>query len=366
MSLPRYAGFGGVIGLAACALLAGCAASSGDDGASGDEAISAGGSGDGYADDPSEVGAPAPAHALPASYPSLSAAEKLKALSALISTGEYCGTPSYADPGCNLPHGRSFSFRALPSLFSLATTFDTRSDEMPEGRRKLLRPSGIVASFTFEASYPDVPSGPGIGRTGPYTGLLAPGGGPIAGVLRFSDNGVKSFNPAVAIKFVVDGQPSVNTLAAISMDGQGDDHNFFAEPLTSHLAPAKSLGAKLIWDLFGLVKADPSLLPVDNLAAIHADGTTVDAAERRAPFELYYVAHGDLGHRFGAEAHEYRQDLHSLEAGTVVYDVLARAAASDPPSSREKIGEITLTSRPIATKAGDERLFFQHNRGVGR
>jgi hypothetical protein len=344
-------------------LLGACASSATDDGASGDEAISAGPD-DGYATDPNAVGAPAPANALPASYVGLPAADKLKALSALVSTGEYCPGRSYDDAGCSLPHGRSFSFRALPSLLSLATTFDTVSDEMPEGRRKLLRPAGIVATFTFEADYPETPAEPGIGRSGPYTGLLAPGRGPVAGVLRLSDNGVKSFNPAVAIKFLVDGKPSVNTLAAVSMDGQGDDHNFFSHPITSHLEPPTSLGAKVIWDLFGLVKKDPSLLPLDNLSATNADGTPVDAATQRAPYELYYVGHGELAKRFDAKPHEYRQDLHALGPGAVLYDVFARAAPGDAPNAREKIGQITLTSTPVATKAGDERLFFQHNRGL--
>jgi hypothetical protein len=353
------------LGLSIVASLGACAASS-EDGEAGDSALSS--PDDGYASDPNSVAAPAPPNALPKSYVTLSAADKLDALRTLVSTDEYCRAQPYDAAGCVLPQGKSFSFKALPSLFSLGTTFDTASDEMPEGRRKLLRPAGIVATFTFEASYPDQPADPAsVGRRGPYTGLLAPGRGPIAGVLRFSDNGVKSFNPAVALKFLIDGKPSVNTLAAVSMDGQDNDHNFFSRPITSHLEPAHGIAAKFIWDLFGLVlKKDPSLLELDNLAAVTADGNEVSADELRAPYELYYVAHGDLGRRFTSTPHEYRQDLHSLEPGTVVYDLLARAAPTDPPSSREKIGEIRLTSTPIATKAGDERLFFQHNRGSSR
>jgi hypothetical protein len=342
-----------------------CAAGSSGDAGGDDSAFTA--ADDGYESDPSLVASPAPPNALPADYVRLPAADKHAALTKLISSGEYCAGKSYSATDCTLPQGRSFSFRSLPSLFSLATTFDTSSDEMPEGRRKLLRPVGIVATFTFEASYPDQPADPTTnGRRGPYTGLLAPGGGPIPGVLRFSDNGVKSFNPAVAIKFLVDGKPSVNTLAAVSMDGQGDDHSFFAHPITSHLEPPTGLGAKVIWGLFGFVKKDPSLIELDNLAATTVDGKDVGADGVRAPYELYYVGHGDLGKRFSSAKHEYRVDLHSLEAGTVVYDVLARATAADPATSREKIGEIRLTSTPIATDAGDKRLFFQHNRGSAR
>jgi hypothetical protein len=354
----------GVIAAATATLLGGigCAASS-EDSSADSEVVSS--EGEGFENDPAHVGAPAPASTLGKDYVALSANAKRDALFSIVSSGEYCPGKAYDAADCAMPHGRSFSFKSLPSLFSLKTTFDTVSDEMPEGRRKLLRPAGIVATFTFEASYPDTPE-PGIGRKGPYTGLLAPGRGPIAGVMRLSDNGVRSFNPAVALKFFVDGKPSVNTLAAISMDGQGDDHNFFARPITSHLEPPSGIGAKIIWALFGLTKSDPSLIELDNLAATSADGTAVASEQVRAPFELYYVAHGDLGARFSSQAHEYRADLHSLDAGTVVYDVLARASSSDAKDSREKIGEIRLTSRPVATRGGDERLFFQHNRGSSR
>src|SRR6185369_16967445 len=84
-----------------------------------------------YEDNPERVASPAPANALPREYATLSAAAKQKALWSLASTGEYCANKSYTASDCAMPHGRSFSFRSLPSLFSLGTTFDTSSDEMP-------------------------------------------------------------------------------------------------------------------------------------------------------------------------------------------------------------------------------------------
>jgi hypothetical protein len=335
------------------------------DGSSDESSGAASAADDGYENDPARVGSPAPKQTLGPEYTRLAAADKRKALWDLVSADEYCVDMTYDDPACRLPRGKSFSFTSLASLVSLDTTFDTVSDEMPEGRRKLLRPSGIVAAIAFEASYPDQPADPAkSSRTGPYTGLFAPNRGPVAGIARFSDNGVKSFNPAVALKFFVDGKPSVNTLAAISMDGQGDDHNFFAGPITNHLQPAHGLAAKVVWAFFKIAKSDPSLIELDNLAGVHADGTEVPGDEVRAPFELRYVGHGDLATRFSSAPHEYRVDLHALPAGTVVYDVLARASAADPATSFEKIGEITLTEKPVATRSGDGRLFFQHHRGA--
>jgi hypothetical protein len=99
---------------------------------------------------------------------------------------------------------------------------------------------------------------------------------------------------------------------------------------------------------------------VKNLAAVTADGIDVAAETQLAPYRIWWTAHGDLGARFSAEPHDYRADLRTLEPGTVVYDVMAASAPTDP--GREKLGEVKITSHVIASDFGDYQLFFQHPR----
>jgi hypothetical protein len=321
------------------------------------------------------AGKPGRPSMLPASYVSMSATDKQTALWNEIAKSEYCGALGdvqngdreldYRAPACDqiLPRGGTgYAITALPALFALALTFDTPSDEMPVGRRKVVHSFGAAAKFELTLDYPDVPAdATAVSRKKPYTGLLAPTGdhAPAIGIVRFSHGGGEGLTPAAAFKFFLPGRPSVNSLSTVSMNGQTGNGNFFANS-TSNILPEPTGAQAILNSIFALEQSPGNHLQVKNLSAVTADGNDVAEGEQSAPYRIWWTAHGDLGNRFSSDAHEYRADLRTLEPGTVVYDVMASADPSD--SGREKLGEVKITSHAIASDFGDYQLFFQHPR----
>ena len=56
---------------------------------------------------------------------------------------------------------------------------------------------------------------------------------------------------------------------------------------------------------------------------------------------------------------DFRELLADLDEGTVLYTVLV--SSRETPNVFQKIGEIVLESRFVASSYGDTILFFQHN-----
>lgn len=343
---------------AACAIalstVAACAAEPPPDEASGeaeaeDELVS---------DPPGEA---AKASMLPAGYESKTAAEKQAILWKLVSAVEYCGEGKadvdfdYATPEClaKLPTGGAgYMLQAFKSFFSLNKTFDRASDELPEGRHKVFHPFGAVA--TAEVTYDYAPG------AADYTGMFAPTKKPIAAIVRLAPGGGSSFVPGIATKYLVDGQPSVNTQAIESVDGQGDDLNWFHAVPTNVLPPPRSLALKVAQGALKIVKREPGHLQLDHLGAITPDGAHV--ANPRVPYQIVYRPHGDNATRFANEGRaDFRVVLRRIPPGTVLYDIHARASEGAP---LVKIGEIKTTSHLVASGNGDYQLFFRHFRGT--
>jgi hypothetical protein len=313
-------------------------------------------------------GKPASASLLPADYESRSAAEKQELLWSMVSSDEYCGGPEAANgpldyeaiPGCveSLPSGGGgYGLRALKSVFALNTTFDRTSDELPKGRHKLFHPFGSVAKAELVATYPDrTPT-----RAEPYTGMLANTGQPLKVLVRLSPGGGPSFIPGVAVKFFVDGKPSVNTQAIESFEGQGDDLNYFHAVPSNVLPPPKGFALNLVNRFFKMVKREPNHLQLANIVEIGPDGA--EAAEPRAPYQIQYRPHGDLATQYANEEKvDFRAVLRRIPAGTVLYDIYARPSHDD--ETFEKIAEIRTTSPLVASGKGDYQLFFKHHRGT--
>lgn len=306
-------------------------------------------------------GKAATASLLPAGYEARSAADKQDLLWAMVSSDEYCGGAGTADapmdyaaaPGCleKLPSGGAgYAIQAIKSLFSLNTTFDRSSDELPKGRHKIFHPFGSVAKAEWI---------PVAGS--PYSGMFASSDAPIRVLVRLAPGGGGSFIPGIATKFFVDGAPSVNTMAIESFDGQGDDWNYFRAVPSNVLPPAKSFALRAASQIFKLVKREPNHLQLTHLASITPSGAPV--AEVREPYQLQYRAHGDLATTYANREHvDFRAVLRSIPPGTVLYDVYARPSESDPAYT--KIAEIKTTSWLVASGHGDYQLFFRHFRGT--
>ncbi len=235
-------------------------------------------------------------------------------------------------------------------LFSpsfLRVSFLRTSDEMPEGRLKLIHTYGVTGAVDWE---PDV-------VPHPYSGVLSSGG---IGVIRLSiAKASGSFTPGLGLKILLDGRASVNVFAMPSLDGQGDDHRFFARQFRTRIGPPSAPGLKLLALAFSqAVKglptppAQPSpegrTIPIDELASVTANGLGV--AEPRVPALLTFIPAIRLPQPEG----DFRVQLEGVPAGTVLFHVVA--------DESQVVGRIVTRAPLVASEYGDSQLYFRHPR----
>jgi len=303
---------------------------------------------------------------LPADYEGKSAADKQAILKANIEEAAY---PS----DCRPDAGFGYIGKSVISLLvgGLDKTWTTSADEMPAGRVKFLRPFGAAATFDFETV-----------ESTPFTGVLK-GGDVVKGIVRFSNVGKEDkagFVPGAAFKFLVDGKPSVNTVAMYSLlpqklDGQLD-RNFFRYPhanwfpslsaqarIDSVKAPVQHRITQSIFELaFG---NEPNRMEVDELAALEASGRAIPKAERKYPRNLAFRPTREITARYQAALEQnpqldYRDFLATVEPGTVVYEAFG-AETDEHSDYGVKIGAVRLTSKVTRSAWADYRLFFKHS-----
>ena len=226
-------------------------------------------------------------------------------------------------------------------------------DEAPAGYEKSIHAHGAAARVKFEAE-----------ANSPYTGLFQ---GVNHGIIRLSvtsDPKGKDFVPGIALKLLIDGQPSRNISALYKLSGQKNNHNFFANEL-SNIIPIQ-LDPKSIFSstIFGRVSLNPTKISVYPLAAIDEKGVAVKAPS--APVQLYFVP--NHANDFASADHDFREDLLKIPSGTVIYDVYASPEGGTDISNINyerrakavKIGRLVSSSAFIASEFGDRRIFFRH------
>lgn len=315
-----------------------------------------------------------PFASLPSGYEAMQATRKSAALWKVLSESEYLAK-------CRPSSGLFLSgLASLTTVPKMRETLQHSADQLPAGRRKLVHPFGSVATVDFEKD----PS-----ASTSYTGILAPA---VAGdartvhaVVRLSlggDDRVIGFTPGMAVKFLVDGKPSVNVVSMNSLMGQGRDHNFFRLPFSNEVpeshaglnrdsgladflkADAFSLGQNLAFlpaMAQGPNKATPNFLHVDHVAVRNTDGSLVPEAARHAPSHLVFRPNAALTRWWDDPRNagfDYRDLLRAVPAGSVIYDVYARET---PDAPEQHLGVLRTTSPLVASKWGDFRLFFRHN-----
>lgn len=255
---------------------------------------------------------------------------------------------------------------------------NTKSDFVPDADyTKPIHARGVMAKVSFQPT-----------DDSPYTGVFQ---GSECSLLRLSITGSSkddNFAPGLAWKVFVDGSHSENVSALYRLTGQGDNHDFFANELSNYVSPepddAKSAMSSLVFSI-GARTAEPTRIRVDNMAKVLVDGTTVAAIN--APSQVFFVPREEVTGLFATEEHDYRIDLMSLAAGTVIYDVYAtnrpfpsdleggctrpsnwricfdgKGEASKRRRSAVKIGELTLESDFVASEFGDSGIFFKHQK----
>jgi len=246
---------------------------------------------------------------------------------------------------------------AMPSFSVKSLTVE--GDELERGRRKLVHAFGAEARLRFVANRA-VASG--------YTGILQRGAECVIGRLSVATKPTGThFVPGLALKFFIDGNyPSVNLHIMNSVDGQ-DGNNYFEKTFSNILPPPDSFSTRLVAGFFemaanrfGAKDPNPGHLTVEHLAAIEIDGSKVAAP--RAPYQLLFKPRPAASARFkGATVKDdFRIKLADFPVGEVLYDVYA-LDKGETAEQGKLIGQLVLNSKIVASRYGDEKLYFRHN-----
>ena len=141
------------------------------------------------------------------------------------------------------------------------------------------------------------------------------------GLTRFSlagDPKSSSFTPGMAMKFFVDGKSSLNIQVMNSLEGQGDNTNWFAKSFSNHIAPPKSTTLKAVSWLFSWIHNPPNMLSVSHLASTDANGQ--DITNPISPDKIEFVpAQTVKGLISENSTNDFRKDLQNLLRGTEIY-----------------------------------------------
>eukprot|EP00656_Telonema_subtile_P029374 TRINITY_DN3251_c0_g1_i9.p1 TRINITY_DN3251_c0_g1~~TRINITY_DN3251_c0_g1_i9.p1 ORF type:complete len:450 (+),score=132.35 TRINITY_DN3251_c0_g1_i9:102-1451(+) len=286
---------------------------------------------------------------------SLTAAQKAAKMWTLIKNSEYKASWSskqYPDGWYSL---------SLAKLFteSMDEPFDRFADNLPAGRERLIHSFGSVAQVKLTAA-----------KNNTFTGLFE---GADHGVIRLSlaaNPAFAGFTPGFGLKFFRDGQPSGNIISMYALSGQGSDYNFFKHSFKNHV-PSNVTGAlTALAGAFAKGALNPTKIAVDGFSAADQRGKT--ATQPKFPEMVYWKPNKALTGRFKAAKHEFRADLATIAPGTMLYEVFAvdhgeclcsgEPCADFSTCNTTKIGELSTSSGFVASKWGDDNIFFQHYR----
>lgn len=234
-------------------------------------------------------------------------------------------------------------------------TFTHTTDELPEGRRKLIHAYGSVVKVVLQVANPK------------YAGIFRSGGSGIArlSIARLA-SATSAFTPAMAVKFLVDGSASVNLHVMNSVDGQGTDTFFFSRAFSNILPEPSGLAGKLISVSFGWAvdllnhcmggngPEGAGNLPLLQACQFESGGKAV--APEPCPHQLIFRPVGTVLAGEHPEA-DFREGLAKIPSGTRLYSVVAKSGTSD---AEDQVGYLTTQSDFVASAYGDEKLFFAH------
>jgi hypothetical protein len=244
-------------------------------------------------------------------------------------------------------------------LTALRAKMDLHSDQAPKNWKKAIHAHASVAKIKFIPA-PDTP----------FTGLFQ---GVNHGLLRCSvtgDPADRGFAPGLAIKFLIDGKPSENFSALVSLTGQGNNYNFFANEFSNMVPVVNQFGPKLINFIFKRVSKHPTKLSLEDLSETDQQGQKQKSP--RYPTQIFLEPNPAM--QFPDHPpHDFRNDLATIAPGTQLFSVYGIDSSLeeqntpnriDQPSRQnaEWIGSIETTSEFVCSAYGDSQLFFRHQR----
>ena len=276
---------------------------------------------------------------IPVDYQSRTAVEKQELLWEEIAETPWQNLPDFNN------NSWSSILKNIKSLMSLSKTFDHQSDEIPEGRPKFIHTFGSVVQFELE------PKG-----EHQFTGMYQQGASGIARLSLAASPDSIAYTPGMALKFLIDGQPSRNIVVMNSLEGQGQNRNFFAKNFSNKIEEPKSWTLWLLGKVFERTRNPATDLPVAHLASVTQSGEA--PALSIAPDQLIMKPSEEAGIVMASDSKEdVRISFQKIPAGTVLYHVYGVLQ-----NQEIYIGDLKTSSEFIASQYGDKKLFFQHRR----
>jgi hypothetical protein len=276
---------------------------------------------------------------LPHDFESRDAEEKLTILWQKVIASRYPVLPDLRRPAGVLP-----AIRLVGGLLRHGRrTFSARTDVL-EPRTKLSHPFGVVAAAEFRAD-PGTRAG-GVLDGAPILVRLSISGDPEQG----------GFSPAMTVKFLITGFPSVNLHLTTSIDGQEGDRDFFRDPLTNILPPPSSPAGRLSRPLLARIirQEDPFRMDVDHLAFRDRSGAI--SYHSKPPYQVIFRPRLTIPPQ---TADDFREALTKIPASSELYEAWVRYAGDGP---QIRAGAVVTSSEFVASEFGDRVLHFHHRR----
>jgi len=254
-------------------------------------------------------------------------------------------------------------------LNKLRIKMDYLGDQAPEGWKKPLHRRSVLAKAQFIAS-----------ENSPFSGLFQ---GAPCGFLRLSltaDPAKNEYNPGLAWKAFVNGKPSANISALVSLDGQGENFNFFANEFSNIVPASDKLKLKIAARAFRTTSKHPHKIGAQGFAELTSSGQVPEKIHH--PVRIFFVPDPSLSQRLPTQpARDFRPELMDeslLKEGSPIFHLYAvndpnpdSVTAEDVDQSIDdaalraraiKIGTIVGNSGFKASHWGDDGIFFNHRR----
>ena len=159
------------------------------------------------------------------------------------------------------------------------------------------------------------------------------------------------------MKFFIATRPSLNIVLMHSLEGQGDNKDFFANTFSNSIAPPKSMSLKILNFIFETARKPANDLPVSQLAEWHSNGTKVN--DVFSPKRIILVPDQSVRNVIPQDTKEdFRVSLSKILPGTVLYQMFGM----DENNNKVYMGKFISDSKFVSSKFGDKNLFFQHQR----
>jgi len=167
----------------------------------------------------------------------------------------------------------------------------------------------------------------------------------------------------MGLKFLRDGVDSSNLVAMFSVEGQPGNWNFFANDFTNHIDEATGAATMALSAKFASATKYITEVGLKDMGAIDEQGQ--QESSNTYPFSLRFAPSADVKDLIpkdlpGSDYLAYVKQLESVPADLTLYDVYAFDKPAAEQGTEKLIGHLTLDSELVATKWGDEDLFFRH------